>query len=918
MTAAASPLSTDAPLPDRDGDGSDELIVRPLVSFVVLAVDAPAADLERTIASLRQQTWTEWEAIAIRSPGAAPTAVDDHRVGHLTWAGETDERAPVPTVTINRVVASMGGQWIVLLHAGDELYLPSELDICEQCIARTGEVGALLSGWRWHDGTTDLTPWKPRRPCTSDTIVKRPDRPPASIWVRRDWWQRLGGLDETLGVAAPWELLLRLAIADCPMDWLKRVAVWVQRPGILGAIAPLGPDTDDFERAWRRQGAMAAFGLRAFAKACHRIAWWHFQLGRSDAAANALVLSRNGRRPRSRDAAVWIDAFETASQENGVPFDADRVLSNGAWQQAIARETAPIHLRETGLEFVLYRVLGNALPPRHRPEQTLENLRFMLDREPPLAHCEKRWVVNRIVDRDLEAAVIDMLEQAGQPYLRIPFEEADYATMPFELHRFPQANYFHSTRFQRGSDLAQAKAIDAAYARKNRYVMHNNGGRNAALRDGRPRARWILPWDGNCFLTTAAWQSVREAIAAAGDRAKYILVPMVRLLDNDDLFSPTFVPNPVEEPQVAFRYDAIEEFDEERHYGRMPKVELLKRLDVRGPWDAWPWAPWEKPALPRSEEAHCTAIGGWVARLASGNVGAEVDSDRRRDDRFLAVWNFLDALDDRAARQTFRREVPPLLAAVGEQPDALETAICRYIQGAVQGTLDGNASGNPSATLDPSAIAAIAAETLDIVSPEATPIAPKPALATAIALDGMRHGTAIAGAESWARSRLDWLQTSDPGRAAAADLGALGTGWSLEVGAIALYLDDVKTANWILSASLLRPMPVASVTDADPPDAAIDWVGRLAIARLGQAIGLDLWHQPGWQGQTLAAALAHWLQRRADDPWFDGLYGAARAINPEFVVEPIAIEPDGETPEDAPEDAPEDVPAEAPESAIAQ
>lgn len=46
---------------------------------------------------------------------------------------------------------------------------------------------------------------------------------------------------------------------------------------------------------------------------------------------------------------------------------------------------------------------------------------------------------------------------------------------------------------------------------------------------------------------------------------------------NTDLLKPDFVPNPIEEPQVIFRLDASERFDDEVPYGRRPKVDLVGR-----------------------------------------------------------------------------------------------------------------------------------------------------------------------------------------------------------------------------------------------------------------------------------------------------------------------------------------------------
>ena len=60
--------------------------------------------------------------------------------------------------------------------------------------------------------------------------------------------------------------------------------------------------------------------------------------------------------------------------------------------------------------FILYRILGNDLPPRHGSRQTLENLRFLLDNEPDFPDLEKRWVVNRIADGEREAELIALLD----------------------------------------------------------------------------------------------------------------------------------------------------------------------------------------------------------------------------------------------------------------------------------------------------------------------------------------------------------------------------------------------------------------------------------------------------------------------------------------------------------------------------
>jgi hypothetical protein len=48
--------------------------------------------------------------------------------------------------------------------------------------------------------------------------------------------------------------------------------------------------------------------------------------------------------------------------------------------------------------------------------------------------------------------------------------------------------------------------------RKNIYAINNNGARNTTILLGRNLAKWVLPWDGNCFVTESAWESIVAAV----------------------------------------------------------------------------------------------------------------------------------------------------------------------------------------------------------------------------------------------------------------------------------------------------------------------------------------------------------------------------------------------------------------------
>ena len=309
--------------------------------------------------------------------------------------------------------------------------------------------------------------------------------------------------------------------------------------------------------------------------------------------------------------------------------------------------------------FVLYRVLGNDLPPRHEVGQTLANLRFMLDHEPELGACEKRWIVNRIVDPAQEAAIIALLEERGQSYVRIPFDLEAYGRIGWDLHSFPDEAFFLRGRYGQMSSYDQLRAQAHVRRFKNNYVINNNGARNAALRDGKGRAKWVLPWDGNCFLTAQAWSEIVTAVRAR-PYMKYFTVPMARATDNQALLDPDYRPEPDSEPQMLFRSDSGEEFDEAHYYGRRPKVELFYRLGIPGTWDRFYDDVWDLPRPDLSEDAGSAGLAGWVARLFSGQGQLESEAKSamraRGEARIAAVTEMLDRLDVAAMKLTYRPE----------------------------------------------------------------------------------------------------------------------------------------------------------------------------------------------------------------------------------------------------------------------
>lgn len=354
----------------------------------------------------------------------------------------------------------------------------------------------------------------------------------------------------------------------------------------------------------------------------------------------------------SADALRRLSVLRGNEEFSGSFFDAKKIGSSRiarlpCQERALKQEYLDKRLYMDEDNFILYRIIGNDLYPRHALGQSRKNLDFILNNEPRLDGCEKRWVVNRIVDHEEEEKIIDLLERFDQSYVVIPFEIEEYRKIPWDMSVFPRSDFFLSNDFRHLSHEAKARAVTAVYRLKNNYVMNNNGARNFAIQDGRRHAKWIFPCDGNCFFTKSAWDQIRIGILSEC-HMKYFVIPMTRLSNNNDLFRVDFIPDAIEEPQIAFRKDAVELFNEDFCYGRRPKVEIFWRLGVPGRWDSWGDEPWDQPRLPVSSEAYQFSIVGWVARLFCGTQAAgqnESGSKYRWKARQGAILETIDRIE---------------------------------------------------------------------------------------------------------------------------------------------------------------------------------------------------------------------------------------------------------------------------------
>ncbi|GMG17846.1 unnamed protein product [Phytophthora fragariaefolia] len=309
---------------------------------------------------------------------------------------------------------------------------------------------------------------------------------------------------------------------------------------------------------------------------------------------------------------------------------------------------------------MLVRAIGNALPPRHDPTRALRNLRFFLEHEQlDSDELATHWVLNRLADAQVARQFRELLAEFDAPYTELPLQLEQYARAPFNVIVEDHGEDRVHMELPDDDQWTRNQDVNAIYASKNRYALGINAARNMMLDIARESgARWLLPWDQTCFLTKDAWGQIKHDLDNAAPDQKYFMAFMDRLTqENEVVLSPEFKADPWEEPQIIFRNDSVERFDEQLRYGQRDKAALLVRLQVNGVWNGWGWSSWEQQrtyANLSKDVSGPDAVPstGYVIRLYSGLESA-VEANTasagfwREIRRAKGVVKVLDKLEER-------------------------------------------------------------------------------------------------------------------------------------------------------------------------------------------------------------------------------------------------------------------------------
>lgn len=106
---------------------------------------------------------------------------------------------------LNRAASTARGTWLVVLNA-DDLLVPDAIRTMGAISENHPDVNCIYSSWQWIGARSDQYHFAPY---TGDRRMLVEHQIPGIAAFRRDLWETLGGLDESVGIGADWDFAVR-------------------------------------------------------------------------------------------------------------------------------------------------------------------------------------------------------------------------------------------------------------------------------------------------------------------------------------------------------------------------------------------------------------------------------------------------------------------------------------------------------------------------------------------------------------------------------------------------------------------------------------------------------------------------------------------------------------------------------------
>ncbi len=230
--------------------------VQPKVS-VVTAVLNRADSIERTLASVREQTYRDLEHVVVDGGSTDGTVEILRRSQGIRWISEPDNGL---ADAMNKGIAMASGEWIGWLNS-DDYYLPGALQAVADAAGSNPDAHWLTGRCRIIDGDdreirTAITAYKNwlLRHYSFPLYLTQNFISCPSTFVRKDAYEVAGALDSRYRISMDYDVFLRIASRWDPVVLDRELAVFRMTEGTLSMDGFEQQFAEHAEQA-RRHGA---------------------------------------------------------------------------------------------------------------------------------------------------------------------------------------------------------------------------------------------------------------------------------------------------------------------------------------------------------------------------------------------------------------------------------------------------------------------------------------------------------------------------------------------------------------------------------------------------------------------------------------------------------------------------------------
>ena len=317
--------------------------------MIRVSVIIPAYNGDRYIAaaidSVLAQTYSKYEIIVVDDDSTDNTSEIVKQYGdRVNYLSQTNQGV---AASRNLGLAAARGEYIAFLDQ-DDIFLPHKLSTQIALLDRDSTLGIVNSGWQIVDERGEIKaavqPWQQ---------IPNLDRANLIIWkpvflgamlFRRSWLERSEGFDVSLSQTPDVDLVLRLAMMDCPAAWVEQTTVQYRQhdsnaskntllqarelndiTAKFFARSNLSPKLKTLEAESRYQSLIwSAWRLHQTEYLSEMSSYLYESQAYSQKYPTEMVLS-------------WIQSFKDYSAEYGNEFDVAALIASPQWQSLIHR-----------------------------------------------------------------------------------------------------------------------------------------------------------------------------------------------------------------------------------------------------------------------------------------------------------------------------------------------------------------------------------------------------------------------------------------------------------------------------------------------------------------------------------------------------------------------------------------------------